>query len=62
MISTIPDNDRATTAKRVFDITEDRPIHKGVAVSVEDYDPCAELFVVEWDGRIYLATPDELKL
>ena len=56
-------NHSAYTACEVFDITECRPIPKGAKVSIEDFDGCggdAGMFIVEYRGRIYMATPDEL--
>lgn len=44
----------------IRDITETEAIPKGSVVSVEDYDSCAHLYVIQWHGRIYLASPDEL--
>ena len=54
--------DVAYTRRQIWDITEPTPIPKGVMVQIQDYDSCADLYFVEWHGRIYAATPDELML
>lgn len=61
MLTHIPDNRTAVATKTIRDITEQRPIPRGTRVGIEDYDQSGELFVVEWQDRIYLASPDELR-
>ena len=53
--------DRAVTTRQVWDVTEPKPIPRGAVVSVEDYEPCADLYVVDYEGRVYMAEPEELK-
>jgi hypothetical protein len=61
MLLDIPPNFVAFATRRIFDISEDHPIPRGARVSVEDQIRCDDLFVVEYEGRIFLATPDELR-
>ena len=64
MLTDFPSSGVAFTTRQVWDITEPDPIPKGATVSVEDWlpdDGCDGIFVVEWNDRIYLATPDELR-
>jgi len=65
MLRHIPDNNIAFAACDIHDITEGTPIPKGAQVHIEDFDPCANsagLFVVSHRDRIFLASPDELRL
>ena len=68
-----PANNLATTSQRVFDITEDVPIPRGAVVTILDFDTCGDggvlecgdgagYWIVEWNDRVYLAVPDELKI
>lgn len=55
----------AIAACAIRDITEPAPIPRGAKVQVLDHDPHGGdegLYVVEFEGRVYLAEPGELRL
>lgn len=65
MLTHWPENSRAITTKRVWDITEDVPIPRGQIVNLIDFDSCGDesgVWIIEWQERIYQATPDELRV
>ena len=56
--------DVAYATRTIYDITEDEPIPRGARVEIQDFDRCGGsdgLFIVDYEGRIYLASPDELR-
>ena len=61
MLTDFPANALAWTTCAVWDITEPSPIPTGERVTVDDFDRAADLFIVQWQGRIYLAMPAELR-
>ena len=62
MLTEWPATDLARAVKTIRDITETDPIPKGALVFLQDFDSCAEVWIVEYADRIYLATPDELSI
>lgn len=52
---------QARSRKKIEDITEQEPIPRGQTVGIEDVDTLAGIWFVEWRGRIYMATEDELR-
>jgi hypothetical protein len=61
MLTEFTGDGTARAVRNIWDISEDVPIPRGAIVSLEDWDGCADLWVVQWQGRIYLATADELR-
>jgi len=60
MLTEWPINDIAFATTDIWDITENKCIPKGAKVEIQDHDHCADLWIVEYDGKIYLATLEEL--
>lgn len=60
-----PSNGVARTTCAVYDQTEPEPIPKGALVEIQDFYAVSfdeHMWVIEYEGRVYLAEPQELKV